>query len=212
MNVHSRSEPAVDGPNREAIARAALTAFSQHGFHGATIKQIAASAGVSPGLVYWYFKDKRELFRAAVQLVADDVLAPAGDAPTGGSLEAQLTALANGALTAAERLAGPSWLLLADVIRSGEFSQILAEVGPGRAFRLVVSAIQSAQAEGRLPPGDAALAAQLFAGMLLGQALVPKLLGLPPPPDNETRARFIVAMFLGGASGALAQSTGGGPR
>ncbi|HEX2619928.1 MAG TPA: TetR/AcrR family transcriptional regulator, partial [Phototrophicaceae bacterium] len=52
---------------RDEIIEAALKVFAEHGFHKASIKQIATTAGLSaPSLIYWYFKDKNELFKAVL--------------------------------------------------------------------------------------------------------------------------------------------------
>ncbi len=47
---------------REAILKAARKVFTRKGFHGATVDEIAAEAGVAKGTVYLYFKSKAELF------------------------------------------------------------------------------------------------------------------------------------------------------
>jgi len=46
---------------REQVVRAAVERFAINGYHGTTIKEIAEAAGVSPGLIYSYVKDKEEL-------------------------------------------------------------------------------------------------------------------------------------------------------
>jgi len=46
---------------RERIILAAMKVFSRHGFFKAPIHLIAKEAGVSKGLVFWYFRSKREL-------------------------------------------------------------------------------------------------------------------------------------------------------
>jgi len=46
---------------RERIILAAMKVFSRHGFFKAPVHLIAEEAGVSKGLVFWYFKSKREL-------------------------------------------------------------------------------------------------------------------------------------------------------
>jgi TetR/AcrR family transcriptional regulator len=52
---------------RDAIVAAALKVFAEQGFHRASIKQVAAAAGLkSPSLIYWYFKDKNELLYAVM--------------------------------------------------------------------------------------------------------------------------------------------------
>lgn len=55
-------------PTRAEILRSARAAFSAHGFHGATIRTIAAGAGVDPALVHHYFGTKEELFAACLDL------------------------------------------------------------------------------------------------------------------------------------------------
>jgi AcrR family transcriptional regulator len=50
--------------SREKILRAALAVFARHGFEQASVRMIAAEAGVSPGLMYNYFGGKDDLLRA----------------------------------------------------------------------------------------------------------------------------------------------------
>ncbi len=51
---------------REAILRAARETFAEKGFDGASIRTIAAGAGVDPALVHHYFGTKDDLFLATV--------------------------------------------------------------------------------------------------------------------------------------------------
>ncbi len=56
---------------RQQILQAALRVFARDGYHKASIRRIAREAGLkSPPLVYWYFKDKNELFEAALLQLA----------------------------------------------------------------------------------------------------------------------------------------------
>ncbi|KQW81909.1 TetR/AcrR family transcriptional regulator [Brevundimonas sp. Root1279] len=47
---------------RESILNAAEALFSQHGFYGVTIREVAREAGVDTALVHYYFGAKRGLF------------------------------------------------------------------------------------------------------------------------------------------------------
>ena len=47
---------------RDAVLRSGRRVFMAAGYENATIPQVAADAGVSPGTVYRYFEDKRDLF------------------------------------------------------------------------------------------------------------------------------------------------------
>jgi len=57
--------------SREQILDAARAAFAAGGFDGATIRGIAAGAGVDPALVYHYFGSKEHLFAASLELPFD---------------------------------------------------------------------------------------------------------------------------------------------
>lgn len=57
-----KGRPAAPTDNRNAILAAAGAQFSERGYAGATLRSIAASAGVDPALVYHYFGGKDRLF------------------------------------------------------------------------------------------------------------------------------------------------------
>lgn len=56
---------------RESILTAAQKAFSDGGYDGTSIRQIADAAGVDPALVHHYFGTKEELFTASVEFPAE---------------------------------------------------------------------------------------------------------------------------------------------
>lgn len=62
----SASEHGTASDTRERILEAALAAFSERGFDGATTREIAARAGVNLGLIKYYFDSKLKLWKAAV--------------------------------------------------------------------------------------------------------------------------------------------------
>lgn len=47
---------------KEDVLFAAIDVFSEKGFTNATLEQIASRANVTRGAVYWYFKNKKEVF------------------------------------------------------------------------------------------------------------------------------------------------------
>jgi len=55
-----------DSAKRAILVEKALEAFADRGFRGTTIKRIAGRAGIAPGSVYTYFKDKDALFRSTL--------------------------------------------------------------------------------------------------------------------------------------------------
>ena len=54
---------------RDALLRTAITAFSEKGFDGISVRQLEEGAGVKRGLVAYHFSDKEQLWRAAVEQV-----------------------------------------------------------------------------------------------------------------------------------------------
>ncbi len=65
----SRRAPARAQAAPDRILAAALAAFAQRGFDGATTREIAADAGVPQGLVAYHFESKQALWEAAVSRV-----------------------------------------------------------------------------------------------------------------------------------------------
>ena len=81
-----------DGAKRAMILEKSLEVFGERGFRGTTIKRIAGRAGVAPGSVYTYFKDKDELFRSTLDEGWDSFLSSLDElaalrAPFGSTLE-----------------------------------------------------------------------------------------------------------------------------
>ena len=56
-----------DTAKRGIIMDTAFRVFGESGFARTTIKRIADRAGIAPGSIYTYFKDKDELFRSTVE-------------------------------------------------------------------------------------------------------------------------------------------------
>src|SRR5579875_1678928 len=52
---------------REQIIDAALRVFARKGVARATNKDIAREAGITPGLIYYYFADKDALLQAVIE-------------------------------------------------------------------------------------------------------------------------------------------------
>ncbi|MFF0655374.1 TetR family transcriptional regulator [Micromonospora tulbaghiae] len=71
MNARRTGRRPGSPDTREAILGAAREAFAERGFDAASIRAIAAAAGVDPALVHHYFGGKEELFRAATAFPAD---------------------------------------------------------------------------------------------------------------------------------------------
>jgi len=69
-----REEPAGEGLKAEAILDAAAAEMAAKGYHLATVKEIAARAGVATGTVYVYFPNKESLCHALVDRLVEKVI------------------------------------------------------------------------------------------------------------------------------------------
>lgn len=67
----SRGRPPGRSNTRQAVLDAARRAFAEHGYQQASLRTIAAEAGVDAGMVRHFFGDKAGLFRAALELPFD---------------------------------------------------------------------------------------------------------------------------------------------
>jgi TetR/AcrR family transcriptional regulator len=66
----------IQRKNTEAILEAALVVFSQYGFRGSTLDQIAKAAGLSKPNLLYYFKSKEAIFTEVLEGLLDNWLDP----------------------------------------------------------------------------------------------------------------------------------------
>ncbi len=59
--------PKVVEDRRDQIIDAAMQVFAQRGFTRATNKDIAREAGITPGLIYYYFDSKEDLLKTIIE-------------------------------------------------------------------------------------------------------------------------------------------------
>jgi AcrR family transcriptional regulator len=193
-------------PNRrEDILQAALRTFAKFGFHKATIKQIADEAGLkSPALIYWYFKDKRELLQAVI-LELSPMLGWVTDADAAIlDLPPQeiLPRIAGGFFNVIMRPDASQLVrvFLSEVIHTPENVLPIMEGVQGAVLRFLVGYFQRQIELGNLRPHDPQASARAFMGMLLAYLLSREL--FPPlavglPEINHYREE-IVKIFLDG--------------
>lgn len=181
---------------REAILAAARARFGDHGYDGATIRGIAADAGVDAALVHHFFGTKERLFAAAMRLpvIPGDVIAGAlapGTRDPGLGLGEHLVRTVLGAWDVAEVRA--TFLgLLRSAVTSEQAAAMLAEFVTETILGRIAGAARSARGEeaGAEEAGAAAGAdeeradtgfrAALVASQVLGLALTRYVLELPP--------------------------------
>src|SRR5690606_13866819 len=76
--------------NNERILDAALEVFSEHGFRGATVDEIAERAGMSKPNLHYYFRRKNDLYLAVLGRTLEMWLKPLEEIRPEGEPELEL--------------------------------------------------------------------------------------------------------------------------
>ena len=84
--------PQTDGyKTRLRILQEAEALFAEKGFNGTSIDMIAQAAGINKGLIYYHFKNKRDImvsiFQNVIAELEDMVIRPAANSDTSESIE-----------------------------------------------------------------------------------------------------------------------------
>jgi AcrR family transcriptional regulator len=146
------------------IRMAALQVFTEHGYRGASIDDIARRAGVLAGSIYHYYENKEDLFRAVLESI--DMIRPV-DLADFKSLE--LTQLV---VSATLSLRNPDALALSRLIimEAHNFPELAKEwyvkmFSP--IFDPVTKWVSQAQARGEIKHGDPAIQARTMIAPLI---------------------------------------------
>ena len=158
---------------RAAILDAAKAMFTELGFEGASMDQIAATAGVSKLTVYSHFGDKEALFGAAVRAHCEQQLPASlfesGDAGT--PLRERLLTVARAfytMVTSPEAVAGHR-MLCAPQLTGSPLSRLFWEAGPSRVHTAFAGLLQRRIAAGELDIDDVPRAAAQFFALIKGE-------------------------------------------
>lgn len=202
--TNTKSPPDAASERRRQILDAALHVFSTKGFHKATNKDIAqAAGGISPGLIYWYFKDKQDLLLSIMQEKATILQFSAHPErlmplpPRAG-----LTLLAQTYLSIFDQPGNIAFfrILLGEVIRFPQIGELFYKVAASKFFGLLDRYLAQYVALGVLRPHDTATAARAFLGMLVAQVVAREAFHQPEAlaTSNEQIITTLVDIFLGG--------------
>jgi len=190
---------------RRHILEAAARAFARKGFAQTTMKEIAAEAGIAPGTIYLYFKNKEDLLISLPSLIAEETLADA--MAEVGSLQ---------------DLMSPADLeaTLCHLIRNG-IRRMIQHI---EVFRVLLSSVPVMDEETRevylrhtplyfgsaLGDMDLTIVARALIGMIFFFVLVQEVLPgqRVMPLDYDDVAREITRLFLYGALARPGETTG----
>jgi TetR/AcrR family transcriptional repressor of bet genes len=164
------------GPvRREQIVRATVRVLAREGYTRLTMKQVARQAGVSQGILHYYFADKRAILIATLQAVTRDLdrRVAAAQSRTGRDPAARLRALVRACLEVAVRRP-EVWVVFVEfwgeMLHDRRLRELNAEVYD-RTRRLIARLIAEGTRAGRFRAVDPARAAAVVLGLVDGLSL-----------------------------------------
>ena len=200
-----------DVDRRAQILDAALHVISEHGFAGASIKRIAARAGLkSPALIYWYFKDKEAILDSIFERISPFLGAVAeAEASLDDPPEEVLPRIVKSFFLVVQQPYASRFIriMLSEFARHPTVANWFAERGPMIVLRFLERYFARQTELGRMRAYDPPAAARAFMGMLIVYALGREIFsgvaaGFPPA---ETYAQEVVAIFLNGLAAPVAE-------
>jgi AcrR family transcriptional regulator len=201
--ARKRSSPPARAPLRERILNAAFCAFTEKGYAGASMLEIATRAKVSKREIYAVCEDKAALLRDAIAERASRMRLPLElPAPKDrGALAATLAAFGAALLRGVSDPAVQAvyWLAVSESDKAPEVARLLDDVGRGASRAALAQTLAQAQAEGLIGAGKPAAMAIDFFALLWGDLLLQLLLRVADPPTPqalEQRAREATDKFL----------------
>ncbi len=165
--------PKVVEDRREQIIDAALRVFSQKGFTSATNKNIAREAGITTGLIYYYFENKEKLLQAVIESRSPLRLVtspPPQIATMPPELFLRFAIRQILSIIEGENFMQFIRVMLPEVIRNPQVTPLVAGFFQ-RLLGFLTSYFESKMATGELRRTDASLTAQVFMGSIIGFVL-----------------------------------------
>ena len=161
---------------RERILDAALTCFAREGFHAATMQDIVAESGLSPGAIYGYFKGKTEVVMAIATERHAMERQRMREALAAADLDTSLVRLIEGFVLGLRDPQEKTWRRLAVQLWAESLSNPKlkreALAGVSQAVEILSPMIRAAQREGRWPRHlDPQSAARVMVAVLQGISL-----------------------------------------
>jgi AcrR family transcriptional regulator len=185
--------------SRAQILEAALVIFGERGIHAATLREIAARAGLTLSGLHWHFRNKQELIAAlADHIPVLPAIRAVAAAPEAADLETQLTQIAP-LMLGMMREHGP--MLRLAICEAGVYpdvAQLAARYTAGEALRTLARVFEGHERFGKIRPGPAPIRAQAFMGMMSTLAILRPALGDAMTADDEACAREFVQIMVRG--------------
>ena len=201
VSTHAGSGPVEhasegSGGGRERILQAAIGLFSERGYTGVSMQQLAEAAGITKATLYHHFADKADLFEEMMRdRFGHSQAELARSVDAGRTIRDKLVAFAM-VLYGAERV--DLSRLLGDFHRHVDQARQRAFWDTfDRPWTYLEGALAEAMAAGEIGPGDPKLIAQVCFSAFVGQVQIAKFESNIPSPTPDT-AEAIADLLLSG--------------
>jgi AcrR family transcriptional regulator len=176
----------------ERLFEAAIAAFAEHGYSGATTKEIARRAGVNEVTLFRRYGTKAELITEALTQGLSNT--PFAHVTATDDVTADLVALASAYTETTRRFGGAVLTLLAEAARHPELQGALSALLPN--LQNAAQIIAAHQDRGRIRPGDPLQQLVVLVGPLMASGLWARTGAAGGAPDLDPRS--VARAFLDG--------------
>ncbi len=189
----------------EEILDAALAVFTEMGFAGARVEDIATRAGLSKGAVYVYFDSKHAILTALVRRLADRVIGAAEAlVEAGAAVSAEQTLRSLLGFIAVQmsdpKISAAPRLVIAESQRFPEIGAMYRDVVLARVRRLIARILEKGIAQGAFRDVAPEVLLRLCGGPIVAHMFLTTVFADPdaPGPAPDVIAKGIADMVLNG--------------
>jgi AcrR family transcriptional regulator len=196
---------------REEILQASLHLFAEKGFHGTSMRDIARSADITEGLIYHYFENKRNLFRAIIDEHSFlPLLRTLPELAEHLDLRGLLIVLARGFFDVLRQNTELTRLLLQEVQVFPEEKEAFFSDAVGQSISELAQVLDSRMNERTRAQIDPQVAARIFFNSLLAFFVEQEILGGKQalPADEHSYIEHLVDMFVKRLGAGRPRATG----
>lgn len=160
-----RARPLPPDLRRALLLDAARSCFGREGYHGTSVADVLAEAGVARGTFYNYFDSKRAVYQAVLEDLMEEVARAARPIDVAGDIPAQTRANIARVVRVVVRPT-VSRLLFADAISVDEQADAALRSFYAAALGRIAGALGMGQELGIVREGDPALVARCVLGVV----------------------------------------------
>lgn len=191
------ADPELATRRRREILDAAMFCFRRRGFHQATMQEICAEAGLSPGALYRYFDSKSDIIAAIAEDASHHADLVLQRVHTRNELIDVLCAFARGLF---DKMQGEGSALLADIYAEGARDPLLAKslgVIGAKAAERSAAVISALQAAGEIDPElDPMHASNVLFACIDGLGFRQMVAGAADVEDAVAQFRVLATRYL----------------